>query len=203
MRWADRQRVYRRDYPPAARAPPPRAARRPGHDPALAPPTRPPPTGRPSPGPVGRPPRRPAGPGHPPGPRKPTWGYRRIHGELAMDAATRSAPPPSGPCCTTPAWTRRPDEPDHPGLTSCARRTRSPSTCFTSTRSRCTGSARSSSSSTPPAAKKPELPPGVPMTSIPGDPISPDKSKNLTRFARSGQSPGRSAPVSLQFRIRS
>ena len=69
-------------------------------------------------------------------------------------SATRSAPPPSGPSCTTPASTPRPGEPDHPGPSSCGpRRTRSsPATCSTSTPSPCTGCTRSSSSSTPPAA---------------------------------------------------
>ena len=80
----------------------------------------------------------------------PTWGYRRIHGELAnlgyqISASTvwkilnaagiDPAPRRSGPR----------------GASFCGRRPRrsSPATCSTSTRSRCAVSTRSSSSSTP------------------------------------------------------
>jgi hypothetical protein len=82
----DRSRTDRRVHPTAARSPTPRAARHPGHHPALAPPADRPPLDRPA-GPAWS--TRPAIPG---GLRalvlrlateNPTWGYRRIHGELA------------------------------------------------------------------------------------------------------------------------
>jgi Integrase core domain len=71
----------------------------------------------------------------------------------SSDLATRSAPPPCGRSCTRRAWTRHHDGPDRPGRSSFTRKPRRswPATCSTSTRSLCTGSMRSSSSSTPPA----------------------------------------------------
>ena len=110
--------------------------------------------------------RRPARHGHPPGHREPHLGDIDASTGNSPASATRSAPPPSGPSCTTPASTPRPDEPDHPGPSSCRpRRTRSsPATCSTSTPSPCTGCTRSSSSSTPPAGytslASPRIPPG-------------------------------------------
>ena len=99
-------------------------------------------------------PRRPARPGPPPGHREPHLGDIDASTANSPASATRSAPTPSGPSCTTPASTHRPGKPDHYGPRSCRpKRTRSsPATCSTSTPSPCTGCTRSSSSSTPPAA---------------------------------------------------
>src|SRR4051794_26783341 len=80
----DGPRPTRCPHPTAPGPPTPRAARHPGHHPALAPPTRRPPLDHPA-----RPvrstphPRRPTRPDRAPGHREPMWGYRRIHGELA------------------------------------------------------------------------------------------------------------------------
>ena len=83
MSWTDRALIAALD-PSAPRSPAPRAARHAGHDPALAPTTRHPPLDHPArPARPTRHPRRPACPGRPPGHENPTWGYRRIHGELA------------------------------------------------------------------------------------------------------------------------
>jgi hypothetical protein len=66
----------------------------------------------------------------------PTWGYRRVHGELA-DSATGSAPQRSGRSCTPPGSTPHRDGPVRPGRSSFARRPRRswPANCSTSTRS--------------------------------------------------------------------
>jgi putative transposase len=83
----------------------------------------------------------------------PSWGYRRLHGELAGLGY---------PIGASTVWTilnaagidPAPREPVPPGRSSSTRRPTAswPATCSTSTRSPCTGSTRSSSSSTPPAA---------------------------------------------------
>ena len=135
--------------------PTPRAARHPGHDPALAPPTRRPPLDHPArPARSTRHPRRPPRPGRAPGHREPHLGLpthprrtrrprlpdRRLH--RLEDPEQRRHRPVAAPSRTDL------------GASSCARRrTRSwPATCSTSTPSPCAGSTRSSSSSTPPAA---------------------------------------------------
>ena len=167
----DRSRPDRRPHPTATGPPTNRHARRTGHDPALAPPARRPPLDHPA-DPT-RPTiyhRRPARHGHPPGHREPHLGDIDASTANSPASATRSAPPPSGPSCTTPASTPRPGEPDHPGPSSCRpKRTRSsPATCSTSTPSPCTGCTRSSSSSTPPAAytssASPRIPPAAWLT---------------------------------------
>src|ERR687890_739670 len=83
----------------------------------------------------------------------PTWGYRRVHGELTA-LGYQSAPPPFGQSCTTPASIPHPGEPDPPGPSSCAPRPAGswPATSSISTPSHCRGCTHSSSSSTPPAA---------------------------------------------------
>ena len=72
----------------------------------------------------------------------------------SLPSATRSAPPPFGQSCTTPASIPHPGEPDPPGPSSCAPRPAGswPATCSISTPSHCRGCTHSSSSSTPPAA---------------------------------------------------
>lgn len=79
-----------------------------------------------------------------------TWGYRRIHGELA-GLATRSALRQSGRSCRAPVSIRRRAGRDRPGRSFCTRRhMRSWRViCSISTPSPCTGCTRSSSSSTP------------------------------------------------------
>ena len=84
----------------------------------------------------------------------PTWGYRRIHGELAglgyqIGASTvwkilHTAGIDPSPRRAGPSWTAVP--------AGAGARRSSPATCSTSTPSPCTGCTRSSSSSTPPAA---------------------------------------------------
>ena len=144
----------RRAHPTTPHVPPPRAARHPGHDPALAPPADYPPLDNDAqPARATRHPRRSPGPGPAPGRGEPAPGD--IDDSTARQSAwaTESVPPPSGLSCTTPVKTPHPDEPDHRGRSFCApTRTRSsPATCFTLRRSPCAGWMSSSSSSTPPA----------------------------------------------------
>jgi hypothetical protein len=73
----------RRPDPTAPHPPPTRVARHSRDDPALAPATRHPPLDHPTrPIRPTRDPHRPPCPGDPPGHGEPTWGYRRVHGEL-------------------------------------------------------------------------------------------------------------------------
>jgi hypothetical protein len=94
-----------------------------------------------------------------------TWGYRRIHGELA-GLGYRSAPRRSGRSLMASASTPHRAEPDRRGPSSFQRkRTRSsPATCSTWTPSACADCTSSSSSSTPTAAytssASPPTPPG-------------------------------------------
>ena len=80
----DRPRPHRRPHPAATRPTTSRAARHPGHHPALAPSAHRPPLDHPAdPTRSTRHPRRPARPGPPPGHREPHLGdVQRIHGEL-------------------------------------------------------------------------------------------------------------------------
>ena len=83
----------------------------------------------------------------------PTWGYRRVHGELAglgyqIGASTvwkilNAAGIDPAPRRVGPTWAQ---------FLHAQAQASWPATCSTSTRSPCTGSTRSSSSSTPPAA---------------------------------------------------
>ena len=102
----------------------------------------------------------------------PTWGYRRVHGELASLGYQIGA---------STVWkilnaagsTPHPAEPDRPGRSSSGHRRRpsSPATCFISTRSLCIGSTRSSSSSTPPAGCTYWASPHIRL--VPGSPNRP------------------------------
>ena len=125
------------------------------------------------------PPARPGRPAIPAGVRalavrlateNPTWGYRRVHGELAglgyqIGASTvwkilHAAGIDPAPRRAGPTWAQFLQRPGP--------RRSWPATCSTSTRSPCTGSTRSSSSSTPPAASTSSAsPPTRPRRSSP------------------------------------
>jgi hypothetical protein len=78
----DRPCPDRRSHPTTPQGPPPRAARHPDHDPALAPPAGHPPLDNDAqPARATRHPRRSPGPGPAPGRGEPHLGIRRIHGE--------------------------------------------------------------------------------------------------------------------------
>ena len=102
-----------------------------------------------------------------PATENPTWGYRRIHGELAGLGYQIGASTVWNILNTAGIDPRR-GEPDRPARSSSGpRRTRSsPATCFTSTPSPCAVCTRSSSSSTPPGGYTSWVSPPIPP--VPG-----------------------------------
>ena len=119
-------------------------------------------------------------------------------------SATGSAPPPSGPSCTGPASTPRRGGQDRAGRSSSAHShsRSSPATCSTWTPSRCTGSTRSSSSSTPPAGCTSSGSPPIPPA--PGWPSRPATCgwTLTTPAVASGSSSGTATPNSPPLRRR-